>query len=87
MQDTRIQSFGRGDPLEKEMAALPSVLPWEIPRTEKPAGLWSWGCRVGDDWATEHRHKGAKKAPRIWGGHREIKASVEHSGNRKGNSG
>ena len=27
------------DPLEKEMATCPSILPWEISRTEEPGGL------------------------------------------------
>ena len=37
--DTWIQSLGREDPLEKEMATLSSVLAWEIPWTEEPGGL------------------------------------------------
>ena len=36
MQDTRVQSLGREDPLEKEMAALSSILAWRIPRAEEP---------------------------------------------------
>ena len=35
-QGTRVQSLGREDPLEKEMAAHSSVLAWEIPQTEAP---------------------------------------------------
>ena len=31
MQDTRIQSLGWEDPLEKEMATHSSVLAWRIP--------------------------------------------------------
>ena len=35
-------------PLEKEMAAHSSILAWEIPWTEEPAGLQSMGLkRVG----------------------------------------
>ena len=38
MQDTRVQSLGREDPLEKEMATHSSILGWEIPWSEKPGG-------------------------------------------------
>ena len=39
--DTEIQvgRLGGGDPLEEGMATHPSVLAWEIPRTEEPGGL------------------------------------------------
>ena len=36
MQETRIQSLGRGDPLEKGMGIHPSVLVWRTPWTEEP---------------------------------------------------
>ena len=35
-QETRAQSLGQEDPLEKEMATHSSILAWEIPRTEEP---------------------------------------------------
>ena len=38
-QETRIQSLGREDPLEEEMAAHSSILAWTVPWTEKPGGL------------------------------------------------
>ena len=41
MQETKIQSLGREDPLEKEMATHSSILAWEIPWTEEPGGLQS----------------------------------------------
>ena len=41
MQETRVQSLGREDPLEKGMAIHSSVLAWRIPWTEKPGGLQS----------------------------------------------
>ena len=41
MEDTQVQSLGREDPLEKEMATHSSILAWEIPWTEKPGGLQS----------------------------------------------
>ena len=53
MQETRIQSLGREDPLEKEMATQYSILAWEIPWTEDPGRLQSMGLqRVRHDWAT-----------------------------------
>ena len=39
MWETRVQSLGREDPLEKEMATNSSTLAWEIPQTEKPGRL------------------------------------------------
>ena len=44
MQETRVQSLGQEDPLEKEMATLSSILSWEIPRTE-PGGVQSKGVK------------------------------------------
>ena len=41
MQETRVQSLGREDPLQKEMEAHSSILFWEIPCTEEPGGLQS----------------------------------------------
>ena len=38
-QETRVQSLGWEDPLEKEMAAHSSILAWEIPWTEEPGRL------------------------------------------------
>ena len=45
MQDTRIQSLGWEDPLEKEMAPHSSILAGKIPWTEEPGGLWSMGLQ------------------------------------------
>ena len=39
MQETRVQSLGREDPPEKEMATHSSILAWRIPWMEKPGGL------------------------------------------------
>ena len=47
-----VQSLGRGDPLEEEMATSSSILAWEIPRTEEPGGLQFIGCKELD--MTEH---------------------------------
>ena len=35
---TRVQSLGREDPLEKEVATHSSILAWKIPWTEEPGG-------------------------------------------------
>ena len=50
MRETQIQSLGREDPLEKEMATHSSILAWKIPWTEEPGRLQSMGSqRVGHD--------------------------------------
>ena len=50
MQETRVQSLGREDPLENGTAAHSSILAWEIPWTEEPGRLQSTGSqRVGHD--------------------------------------
>ena len=40
-----IQSLGRKDPLEEEMATHSSILAWRIPWTEEPGGLQSMGSQ------------------------------------------
>ena len=45
MQETKVQSLGRKDPLEKEMATHSSILAWRIPWTEEPRGLQSMGLQ------------------------------------------
>ena len=53
VQETRVQSLGREDPLEKEMVTHSGILAWRIPRTEKPIRLQSIGSqRVRHNWAT-----------------------------------
>ena len=50
VQETRVQSLGQEDPLEKGMATQSSMLAWRIPWTEEPSGLQSMGSqRVGQD--------------------------------------
>ena len=39
MQELWVQSLGREDPLEKEMAIHSSILAWEIPWTRKLAAI------------------------------------------------
>ena len=45
MQEMRVQTLGREDPLKKEMAAHSTTLAWRIPWTEKPGGLQSMGSQ------------------------------------------
>ena len=48
MQEIRVQSLGREDPLEKGMATHSSILAWRTPWTEEPGGLLFVGSpRVG----------------------------------------
>ena len=44
-QETRVQSLGQEDPLEKEMATHSSIFAWIIPWTEEPGGLQSMGLQ------------------------------------------
>ena len=39
----QVQSLGRENPLEEEMAAHSSILAWKIPWTEEPGGLQPMG--------------------------------------------
>ena len=41
--ETRLQSLGREDPLEKGMSAHSSVLPWRIPWQRSRVGCTPWG--------------------------------------------
>ena len=43
--ETRVQSLGREDPLEKEMATHSSTIAWKIPWTEEPGRLQSVGSQ------------------------------------------
>ena len=45
MQETRVQSLGREDLLEKEMATHSSILAWKIPWMEEPDRLQSMGSQ------------------------------------------
>ena len=50
MRETWVQSLGREDLLEKEMATHSSTLAWKILWTEEPSRLQSMGLqRVGHD--------------------------------------
>ena len=52
MKETRVQSLGREDPMEQEMATHSSILSWKIPWTERSGGLQLMGCKESD--MTEH---------------------------------
>ena len=41
VQETLVQSLGREESLEKEMATCCNILAWKIPQTEEPMGLQS----------------------------------------------
>ena len=58
MRDTRVQSLGGEDPLEKEMATHSSILAWKIPWREEPGGLQSVGHKESDmtEWLQFHLH-------------------------------
>ena len=50
MLETRVQTLGREDLLEKEMATHSSILAWKMPWMEEPGRLQSMGWqRVGHD--------------------------------------
>ena len=50
MQETRVQSLGQEDPLEKGMATHSSILVLKIPWMEEPGRLGSgtWGRKESD---------------------------------------
>ena len=48
MQEARVRSLSREDPLEKEMATHSSILAREIPWTEELDGLQSMGLQESD---------------------------------------
>ena len=56
MQEMRVPSLGREDPLEKGMATYPSIRAWKVPWTEERGGLQSRGSqRVRHDFATKQQ--------------------------------
>ena len=60
MQETRVQSLGQENPLEKGMVTHSSILAWEISWTEESGGLQSMGSqRVRHNLAT----KGQQRKP------------------------
>ena len=51
VQETRVQSLGWEDPLEKGMATTPVFLPGELHGQRSLVGYRAWGLRVRCDWA------------------------------------
>ena len=57
MWETRVQSLGWEDPLEKEMATHSSTFAWRIPWREEPGRLQSMGSqRVEFVWKYKKPH-------------------------------
>ena len=53
MKETRVQSLGREDPLEEEMATHSSTLVWKISMVRSLVGYSPCGLqRVRQNWAT-----------------------------------
>ena len=50
IQENQVQSLGREDPLEKDMATLFSILAWRIPWTENPGRLQSTALQESKSW-------------------------------------
>ena len=56
LQEAWVQSLGREDPLEEEMATHTSVPAWRVPWRKEPGRLQSWSHRESDtaEWACIH---------------------------------
>ena len=81
MRETRVQSLGWEDPLEKEMATHSSSLAWKIPWTEKPGRLQSVGSqRVGHDWATSLHFTSEEKTSKPCVTPRKVSGSAKYTG-------
>ena len=79
IQETRLRSLGREDPLEKEMATHSSVLAWRIPGTGGPSGLPSMGSQ---SWTQLKRLSSSSNSSSIAGfpGGSEGKAPARDAG-------
>ena len=71
--ETRVQSLGWEDPLEKEMATHSNILAWKIPWTEEPGGLRSMRLQELDGLAIKPSPPWAsivaqlvKNLPAVW---------------------
>ena len=63
MQETRVQSLGWEDPLEKGMATQSSILAWRVPWTEEPGRLPSKGMQ---SWTqTSQGNTGSQRKNRV----------------------
>ena len=91
MQETRVQSLGWEDPLEKEMATPSTILAWEIPQTEEPGRLQSMGSakswtRLSDFTFTFPGGSVVKNPPANAGDSRSIPGSGRSPGGGNDNS-
>ena len=70
MQETCVQSLGREDILEKEMATHSSILAWKIPWIEELGGLQAQGVAKSHTWLHFHFHfiftRISKQAKLFW---------------------
>ena len=55
-QETWVQSLGREDFLENEMATHSSILAWEMPWTEEPGRLWSMESQKSQTSLSDYIH-------------------------------
>ena len=65
--ETRAQSLGQEDPLEKEMARPSSILAWEIPWTGKAGGLQSMVSQRDGHTHAQKLQRTPPKFPRVIG--------------------
>ena len=56
MWETWVQSLGREDLLEKEMATHSSILAWKIPWTEEPGLATVHGVAKSQTWLSDFTH-------------------------------
>ena len=56
MQETRVPSLGREDPLEEGMGTHSGILAWEAPWTEEPGEPGSMGLQSGTHGTAERAH-------------------------------
>ena len=76
-KETRVQSLGREDPLEKEKATHSGTLAWKIPWAEELAGYSPWGHKSWTPLVDQTTYQGSwgqwlpempsiKSMPNIW---------------------
>ena len=56
MQETRVQSLGQEDPLEKDMATHSSILTWKMPGQRSLVGYSPWGRKELETTESLHFH-------------------------------
>ena len=65
-QETRVQSLGREDPLQEEMATHSSILAWAIPWTEEPGKLQSKGPEESNTTEQSNHFEIIKKKKNVY---------------------